>query len=336
MTVVCHHCDLDDELGFSVNTLTRAAKLFDGGTVNSKVPGGNSTGVHLCTHGFVKHDKDRKTLGTDQVRFLPFADSKEREPNEPTDFSGWVRWQKKSHAVVDKTSPLLAGIRALPSFQDCATTPPGSLNDTDHKIAELQKKIKKKVRSPPSQDAADANVAADTACAAAPTATTEDPSSQDAVDANITVHAAAATTEDPSSHKAANIARPATAAVALTSTKDPPSQDDANAAAAARTEDPPSQDTKNTAAFTSTATKDPTSQQGATKNPAATPPIPPGYWNSPQAKDLFQPRPVERVEACLERRVELFNSVLNDWSRLDEVLEGGEDTVSRLADHQKQ
>jgi hypothetical protein len=249
MTVVCHHCDLDDELGFSVNTLTRAAKLF-GGTVNSKVPGGNSTGVHLCTHGFVKHDKDRKTLGTDQVRFLPFADSKEREPNEPTDFSGWVRWQKKSHAVVDKTSPLLAGIRALPSFQDCATTP-GSLNDTDHKIAELQKKIKKKVGSPPSRDAADANVAADTACAAAPTATTEDPSSQDAVDANVAAHAAAATTEDPSSHKAANIARPATAAVALTSTKDPPSQD-------------------------------------------------------------------------------------NDWSGLDEVLEGGEDTVSRLADHQKQ
>jgi hypothetical protein len=88
-------------------------------------------------------------LGTDRVRFLLLADSKERELNELADFSGWVRWQKKSHAVVDKTSPLFAGIRALPSFQDRSTTP-DSLNNTDHKIAELQKKIKKKVTRLPS------------------------------------------------------------------------------------------------------------------------------------------------------------------------------------------
>ena len=75
--------------------------------------------------------------------------------------------QEKSNAgVVDKTSPLFVGIRAIPSFKARAA-PGSSLNVTDHKISELRKKIKKK-DTRPSQDTADANVAARTA-AAAPT-----------------------------------------------------------------------------------------------------------------------------------------------------------------------
>jgi hypothetical protein len=51
---------------------------------------------------------------------------------------------------------------------------------------------------------------------------------------------------------------------------------------------------------------DPTSQ-GTTGNSAAAPPIPaPGCWNS----------------------------VLNDWSRLDEVPEGGKDTIRTMFDMQ--
>jgi hypothetical protein len=37
------------------------------------VSGGNSTGVHLRTHSFVKYDKDGKKSGTQQVRFLLLA-----------------------------------------------------------------------------------------------------------------------------------------------------------------------------------------------------------------------------------------------------------------------
>ncbi len=109
-----------------MNILTRAVKLF-GGIVDTKVSRGNSTGVHLRTQCVVKHDKDGKKVGTDQVRFLLLADSTTREPTGPTDVSGWIREQAKSNAVVDKTSPLIAGIRALvPSFKDRATSP-GSL-----------------------------------------------------------------------------------------------------------------------------------------------------------------------------------------------------------------
>jgi hypothetical protein len=195
-TILYHCYDLDDELGFSMNTLVRAVKLF-GSAVDSKVRGGNSTGVHLRTQFLVKHDKDGKKSGTDQVRFLLLADSKEREPKQPTDIAGWIQRMEKSNAVVDKTSPLFVGIRAVPSFKDRAT-PGSSFNGTDTKISELREKIKKKVIRP-SQDAVDANIAAHAArtAAAAPTATTEDPPSQDAVDANVARAAAAAPPSPP-------------------------------------------------------------------------------------------------------------------------------------------
>jgi hypothetical protein len=58
-TAMCHCHDSDDEMGFNVNTLTRAVKLF-GTKADSKVRGGNSTGVHLCLQFFVRHDKNGK------------------------------------------------------------------------------------------------------------------------------------------------------------------------------------------------------------------------------------------------------------------------------------
>ena len=56
-TILYHYYDLDDELGFTMNTLTKAVKLF-GSIVDSKVSGGNSTGVHFRTQYFIKYDKD--------------------------------------------------------------------------------------------------------------------------------------------------------------------------------------------------------------------------------------------------------------------------------------
>jgi hypothetical protein len=91
-----------------MNTLVRAVKLF-GRAVDSKVRGGNSTGVHLCTQFLVKCNKDGKKPGIYRARFLLLADPKEREPKEPTDVAGWIRMQEKSDAVVDKTSPLFVG-----------------------------------------------------------------------------------------------------------------------------------------------------------------------------------------------------------------------------------
>jgi hypothetical protein len=146
-----------------------------------------------------------------------------------------------------------------------------------------------------------------------------DPAIQDV--ANVAAATATSTATDPTSQGATTENSSTAAAIDSTAT-DPTSQGATENSSAA-------------AAIDSTAT-DPTSQ-GATENSTAPPPpIPPGYWDSPQARDLFQPRPEEGVETCLWRRIELFNSVLNDWSRLNEVLEGDEDTVSRLTDHQKQ
>jgi hypothetical protein len=308
-TILYHYYDLDDELGFSMNILTRAVKLF-GSVVDHKVRGGNSTRVHLRLKSFVKYDKDGQKAGTEKVRFLLLADSKTREPKEPTDMSGWIREQEKSNAVVDKTSTLFVGIRALPSFNDRATTPGSSLNGTDLNISELRKKNKKKIIAPSQDTAVDAAAIASTAAAENQTsqAAAEDQTSQ-----VVTEDSTAAATDQTSQAATEN------------STKNRTSQ-----AAAAAAEDQTSENS--TAAAT-----DPTSQAAAENSTAAPRPIPPrGYWDSPQARDLFQPRPEERVEACLQRRVELFNCVLNDWSRLNEVLEGGEDTVSRLTDCQRQ
>ena len=62
-TIIYHCYNLDEELGFSMNTLTRVIKLFGGtSAMNSKVSGGNSTGVHLHTHGFVKYEKNENNF----------------------------------------------------------------------------------------------------------------------------------------------------------------------------------------------------------------------------------------------------------------------------------
>jgi hypothetical protein len=188
-TVLHHYYDLDDEMGFSRNTLARAVKLF-GAEVDFQVNGGNTTGVHLCLKSFVEHNKDGKQSGAQRVRFLLLSDSKETEPKEAIDISGWKRECKNSKAVIDKTSTLFVGIRALPSsFEDRAAFP-GSLDGADLKISELRKLAKPTPRVvSPIQETVDANLAAPRTAAAALTAT-EDPPSQ--VDANVAARAAAA------------------------------------------------------------------------------------------------------------------------------------------------
>jgi hypothetical protein len=137
-TIIHHYYDLDDQLGFSLNTLTRAVRLF-GSATDSKVRQGNTTGVHLRTQAFVKRNKYGKKLVTDRFRFLLLTDST-AEPKEPADVSGWKHLYKNSKAVIDKTSPLFLGIRALPSFKDRAVVP-GSLNGADLKISQMRKKV---------------------------------------------------------------------------------------------------------------------------------------------------------------------------------------------------
>jgi hypothetical protein len=66
---------------------------------------------------------------------LLLTDAKSTEPKEPTDISGWNRELERSKAVVNKTSPLFVGIRALPSFNDRAG---GALNATDLVISVLR------------------------------------------------------------------------------------------------------------------------------------------------------------------------------------------------------
>ena len=119
-TILYHYYDLDDELGFSMNILTRAVNLF-GSTVTSKVSGGNSTGVHLRIHSFVKHDKHGKISGTDHVRFLLLADSKKKEPKEPTDVAGWIR-EQESRALLS-TKPLLLSQASEQSSRHSKTAP---------------------------------------------------------------------------------------------------------------------------------------------------------------------------------------------------------------------
>jgi hypothetical protein len=209
-------------MGFSVNLLTRALKLI-GSSVDLKVCQGNTTGVHLRSQYFVKYDTNGKKSGTDRVRFLLLTDAKSTEPKEPTDISGWNREHGKSKAVVNKTSPLFVGIRALPSFQSRAG---GALNATDLDISVLQNK--RIVAAPPSQGAA--------------TTTTI-------------------------------VAPPIAATIAATTTT--------------------------------------TIASASTTAPA-------GYWASPQARQLFQPRPEESVEACLQRRVDLLRSCSKFFLRREE------------------
>jgi hypothetical protein len=52
-TILYHYYDLDDQLGFNINLLTKAVRLF-GSSVDSKVSLGNETGVHLRTQYLVK------------------------------------------------------------------------------------------------------------------------------------------------------------------------------------------------------------------------------------------------------------------------------------------
>jgi hypothetical protein len=68
-TIMYHYYDLDDEMGFIRNTLTRALKLF-GTEVDPKVCGGNATGVHRLRLNLVEHDKNGKKSGTQKSQII--------------------------------------------------------------------------------------------------------------------------------------------------------------------------------------------------------------------------------------------------------------------------
>jgi hypothetical protein len=139
-TIMFHYYDFDDDMGFSVNTLTRAVKTF-GTEVESKVSQGNTTGVHLRLKFFVEYDQNGEKSGTQKVRFLLLTDSTAKDPKEPIDISGWKREYENSKAVVDKTSSLFVGVRALPSFENRASGR-GHLNEADLEISEQRKLVK--------------------------------------------------------------------------------------------------------------------------------------------------------------------------------------------------
>ena len=161
-TIIYHYYDFDNELGFDINLLTRALKLF-GSSIDSNVCLGNLTGVHLRTQYFVKYATNGTKSGTDRVRCLLLTDAKSTEPKEPTDISGWNRELEKSKAVVNKTSPLFVGIRALPSFNDRAG---GALNATDLVISVLRNEM---IVAPIQGAAATTTIAAAVAAAATTT-----------------------------------------------------------------------------------------------------------------------------------------------------------------------
>jgi hypothetical protein len=60
------------------------------------------------------------------------------------------------------------------------------------------------------------------------------------------------------------------------------------------------------------------------------------YWDSPDARKLFQPCSGKTVQVCLQRRVELLNDAYNDWSKLGDIIDGGDNGVSEFPDNQKQ
>jgi hypothetical protein len=69
-TILYHYYDLDDPLGFSMNILTRAVKLF-GSAVDSKFYRSPASSRTRHLNHFSKYDKDDgKTSGADRVRFL--------------------------------------------------------------------------------------------------------------------------------------------------------------------------------------------------------------------------------------------------------------------------
>jgi hypothetical protein len=134
--ILYHYSDLDDQVGFSLNNLTGAVRLF-GSATDSKVHQGNTMGVHLRTQAFVERGKNGKRLRIDWFRFLLLTNAT-IEPKEPADILEWKHEYKNLKAVLNRTSPLFVGIRALPSFKDSAIS---TLNGANLEISKLQKKI---------------------------------------------------------------------------------------------------------------------------------------------------------------------------------------------------
>jgi hypothetical protein len=60
------------------------------------------------------------------------------------------------------------------------------------------------------------------------------------------------------------------------------------------------------------------------------------YWESSQARNLFQPQPEEIVLDYLYRRIKILKAAYNDWSKLVDILDGGEEPLEELTDYFKQ
>jgi hypothetical protein len=60
------------------------------------------------------------------------------------------------------------------------------------------------------------------------------------------------------------------------------------------------------------------------------------YWESSQARNLFQPQPKETVEDCLKCRCKILKAAYSDWSKLVDILDGGVELLEKLTDDLKQ
>jgi hypothetical protein len=72
----------------------------------------------------------------------------------------------------------------------------------------------------------------------------------------------------------------------------------------------------------------------AVSTPLSTPST--SYWDSSNARSLFQLQPEESIQVCLQCRLDLLNGVYDDWRTLKEVLDDGEATESKLSSKQQQ
>jgi hypothetical protein len=77
-----------------------------------------------------------------------------------------------------------------------------------------------------------------------------------------------------------------------------------------------------------------TPSSDAVPNPSSVPST--LYWDIANARSLFQPRPEESVQGCLQRRIDLINEDENDWSRLQKMVEGADFAKADLSDKQLQ
>ncbi len=60
------------------------------------------------------------------------------------------------------------------------------------------------------------------------------------------------------------------------------------------------------------------------------------YWDSSEAMSLFPSQPTETEQDCGPRQIERLKLAYNDWSKLVDILDGGEGSLEELTDYLKQ